>query len=71
MIDKHDETLEVLFAGYMIKYAMVFNQIKRPKYSQACDAFNNILEYEGQLSSITTGNACFRKCKEHIYKREF
>ena len=29
MIDKYDETLEVLFSGYMIKYTMVFNQIKR------------------------------------------
>ena len=29
MIDKYDETLEVLFSEYMIKYTMVFNQIKR------------------------------------------
>ena len=40
MVDKYDETLEVLFSGYMIKYTMVFNQIKRSNYSKGCDVFN-------------------------------
>ena len=43
-IDKYDETLEVLFSGFMIKYTMVFNRIKRSNYSKGCDTFNNILE---------------------------
>ena len=64
MIDKYDETLEVLFSGYMMKYTMVFNQIKRSNYGKGCDAFNNILEYKGKLCYIPTGNACFRKCSE-------
>ena len=29
MVDKYDETLEVLFSDFMIKYTKVFNQIKR------------------------------------------
>ena len=40
VIDKYDETSEVLFSGYMIKYTMVFNQIKRPNYGKGCDVFN-------------------------------
>ena len=44
MIDKYDKTLKVLFSGYMMKYTMVFNQIKRSNYGKGCDAFNNILE---------------------------
>ena len=32
MIDEYDETLEMLFSGYMINYTMVFNQIKRSPY---------------------------------------
>ena len=71
MIDKHDGTLEVLFSGYMIKYTMVFNQIKRSNYDKGCDAFNNILEFEGRVCYITTGNACFRKCLKIICKRDF
>ena len=47
---------------------MILNQIK---CSNGCDAFKNFLEYEGQLCYIPTGNACFRKCLEYIYKRDF
>ena len=50
---------------------MVFNQIKRSNYGKGCDAFNNILESKGRLCYIPTGNACFRKCLEFIYKRDF
>ena len=71
MIDKHDQTLEVMFSAYMIKYTMVFNQIKRSNYGKGCDAFNNILEYEGKLCYTPTGNACFRKCLEFVYRKEF
>ena len=71
MIEKYDETLEVLFSSFMMKYTTVFNQIKRSNYGEGCDAFNNIVEYKGNLCSIPTGNACFRKCSEFIYKRDF
>ena len=50
---------------------MIFNRMKRSNYVKGCDAFNNILEYKGQLCYIPTGNACFRKCLEYIYKRDF
>ena len=69
-IHKCDETLEVLFSGYMINYTMVFNQIKRSIYDKGCDAFNKILEYKGELCFVPTGNACFRKCLEFIHKKE-
>ena len=71
MFDKYDETLEVLFSGFMIKYTMVFNPIKRSNYGKRCDVFNNIFEYKGQLCYIPIGNACFGKCLEFIYKRNF
>ena len=61
MIDKYDESLEMLFSGYMIKYTMVINQLKRLNYGKRCDAFNSISEYEGNLCYIPTNNACFRK----------
>ena len=71
MIDKYDESLEVLFSGYMIKYTMVFNQIKRSNNGKGCDGLKNILEYKGHLCYIPIGNVCFRKCLEFIYKRDF
>ena len=68
MIDKYDESLELLFSGYMIKYTTVFNQVKRSNYGKGCDAFKNILEYKEKLCYIPTGNACFRKCLEFLQK---
>ena len=50
---------------------MIFNQIKRSNYGKGCEVFDNILEYEGHFCYIPTGNECFRKCLEYIYKRDF
>ena len=71
MLYIYEESLEVLFSGYKIMYTMIFNQIKRSNYGKGCDAFNNFLEYKGKLCYIPTGKACFRKCVEYIYKRDF
>ena len=61
----------MLFLGYMIKYTTVCNQIKRSNYGKGCYAFNNISEYKVKLCYIPTGNGCFRKCIEFIYRRGF
>ena len=71
MIEKYDDSLEVVFSGYLTKYTTVFNQIKRSKYGKGCDAFNKNLEDVGQLCYIPTGNACFRKCLEFFQRRDF
>ena len=70
-IDKKHHTLEVSFSGDRINYTKNFNEIKRSNYRKGCDASNNILEYEGHLCYIHTGNACFRKSSEYIYKGDF
>ena len=71
MIDKDVECLEMLSSGYMIKYTMVFNLIKRSNYGKGSDAFNKLLEYEGNFCYIPTGKACFRKCLEYFLKEIF
>ena len=48
----------------MIKNTLVFNQIRGPNYEKGCDAFKNVLEYDGQFCCIPTGNACLSKCLE-------
>ena len=68
MIDKYDETIEILFSGCMIKYTIEFNEIKPSIYGRGSDAIDVILEYEGELSYIPTGNACFMKCLKIFYK---
>ena len=64
MIDKNDYTLEVLISGYMIKYTMVFNELKRSNYGKGSNFFTNILENNGELCFIPTGDAGLRKCLE-------
>ena len=71
LVDKHDECLEVMFTGWLIKYSTVFNRIKRSDYWLASSAFEIILEYKGVLCYIGTGTACFRNCKEFVFKRDF
>ena len=62
MIGKYDETLKVLFSGYMIKYTMVSNEINRSNHGKGCGSFNNFSECEGLFCYIPNGNACFRNC---------
>ena len=64
MIDEKDYTIEVLFSGYMIKYTMVFNELKRSNYGKGSNLFNNILENNGELCFIPIRDAGFRKCLE-------
>ena len=68
---KYNDSLEVSFTGHMKKYAIVFIRIKRSSHGKGSDAFQNNLEYEGNLWFIPTNDACFRKSLEYVYKRGF
>ena len=39
MIDKYNESLDVLFTGEMIKYAVVLNKVKRSDFGTGCIFF--------------------------------
>ena len=71
MTVKNKKDLKVLFTGYMSKYTMVFNEVKRSSNGKESDAYNKILDYEGELCYIPTGIGCFKKCLEHIEKTDF
>ena len=71
MVDKYDETLEVLFSGEMIKYTLVFNKVKRSNFGTGCDIQQEIIEYRSDLVYIPEANECFRKCIENIYQKDF
>ena len=55
----------------MKKYTVAFNQIIPSNYGKGSDAFNNILEYEGNFCYTPTKNACIGKCLKYNYKRVF
>ena len=71
MVDKYDETLEVLFSGEMINYTLVFNKGKRSNYGTGCDIQQKIIEYRSDLVDIPEANERFRKCIEFIYQKDY
>ena len=71
MVDKYDETLEVLFSGEMIKYTQVFSKVKRSNYATGCDVRQKIIEYRSCLVYIPEANECFRKCIEIIHQKGY
>ena len=66
IFNKYDESLELSFTGFMLEDTMVFNEIKRSNYGKRSEAFNKILENEGQFCYIPIGNACFRNSLDNI-----
>ena len=71
MVDKLDESSEVLFLGEMIRNTIVFNKVKRSIYGTGCRVFKNILECREGPCFLTTANECFRKYVEKSYKKDF
>ena len=62
----YDESLEVSLTVCMVKYTLVFSELKRSIYGNGSDAFKNNLEYGGQFCYIPTGHARFRNSLDNI-----
>ena len=71
IVDKYDETLEVLFSGEMIEYTLVFNKVKRSDYGTCCDFQQKLIGYRSDLVFIPEANECFRKCIDFIYQKDY
>ena len=71
MVDKYDETLEVLFQGEMKKYTLVFNKVKRSEYGTGCDIEQKVIEYRSDLVYIPESNKCCRKSIEFINLKDY
>ena len=71
LVNKSDETLEVLFSGEVFKYTLVFNKVKLSDYGTGCHNQQKKIEYKSDLVNIPKANKCFRKCVEIIYNKDF
>ena len=71
MVDKDDQTIEVLFSAENIEYTLVFNRAKRSDYGTVCDMQQNTIEYRSDLVYIPEANKCFRKCIDSYTKKTF
>ena len=66
MIDKYDESLEVLFTGEVIKYTLIVTKVKRSDFVTGCNVFIKIIEHKGEFCYIPPENDGFGKCLEFI-----
>ena len=71
MVDRYDETLEVVVAGEMIKYTLAFNRVKRSNYGLGCVEFEKVIEFRGEVCFIPPENECLRRCIEFINQKDY
>ena len=71
MVDKNNETTEVLFSGEMIKYTIVFKKVKRSDSGTGSNIQQKLLDYRSDLVYIPKANECFTKSIESRYRKDF
>ena len=71
ILDKYDDHPSIYYTGNIYRYFRNYKRIKRSKHGRGANEFNNIQEYEGGNCYIPSGNGCFLKCINYIFKRDF
>ena len=69
--NKYDDHPSIYYTGKIFSYFRIFKRITRSDHGRGANEFNNILEYEGENCYIPSGNACFPKCNNYIFKKDF
>ena len=70
-LDKYDNHPSIYYTGNIYRYFRNFKRVARSEDGRGANEFNNILEYEGENCYITSGNGCFLKCINYIFKKDF
>ena len=71
ILDKYDDHPSIYYTGNIYRYFKNFKRVKRSEHGRGANEFNNILEYEGLNCYIPSGNGCFLKCINYIFKKDF
>ena len=71
ILDKYDDHPSIYYTGNIYRYFRNYKRIKRSEHGRGANEFNNIQEYEGGNCYIPSGNGCFLKCINYIFKRDF
>ena len=70
-LDKYDDHPSVYYTGNIYRYFKNFKRVTRSEHGRRVNEFNNNLEYEGINCYIPSGNGCFLKCINYIFKKDF
>ena len=71
ILDKYDDRPSVYHTGSIYRYFRNFKRVNRFEQQRGANEFNNSLEFEGLNSYIPSGCACFLKCINFIFKKDF
>ena len=71
ILDKYDDHPSIYYTGNIYRYFKNCKRINRSEHGRGANEFNNIEEYNGKNCYIPSGNGCFLKCINYIFKRDF
>ena len=71
MLDKYDEHPSIYHTGNIYRYFKNYKKVNRSKHGRGANEFNDIQEYEGERRYIPSGNGCFLKCINYVFKKDF
>ena len=71
ILDQYDDHPFIYYTGNIYRYFKNFKRVTRSDHGRGANEFNNILEYEGKDCYIPSGNGCFLKRINYIFKKDF
>ena len=71
IFDKYDDHPSIYYTGNIYRYFKNYKNVTRSEHGRGANEFNNILEYKGNNCYIPSGNGCFLKCINFIFKKDF
>ena len=71
ILDKYDDHPSIYYTGNIYRYFRKFKRVTRSEHGRGANEFNNVLEYEGENCYIPSGNGCFLKCNNYIFREDF
>ena len=71
ILDKYDDHPSIYYTGNIYRYFKNFKRVNRSEHGRGANEFNDIQEYKGNNSYISSGNGCFLKCINYIFNKDF
>ena len=71
ILDKYDDHPSIYYTGNIYRYFRNFKRVTRSEHGRGANEFNDIQEYKGENCYIPSGNGCFLKCNNYIFKEDF
>ena len=71
ILDKNDDHPSIYYTGNIYRYFKNYKKVNRSNHGRGADEFYDISEYQGNICYIPSGNGCFLKCINYIFKKDF